>query len=72
MKSVILLILSAIIFSGCTHTRTVYVDREVEVMVPVYKKPPPVVCDFDKDYDPDVVIEMARCIFDMREACYGK
>ena len=62
------LILSVIIlFSGCAK-ETIYVDRPVEIKVPVKCVVPEVVCNTNQKTYTEVINEMYRCILEQREA----
>jgi len=72
--SVSLMLFVVILFNGCgkrPETKIVYVDRVVEKKVPVFKPVPKVTCNFDQTNDSDVVIELYRCLYDVKEVCYG-
>lgn len=65
----ILLIISGLfLFSGCAQKEIVYVDREVEVKVPVKCIAPKVECDFNKTTDTEVIQSLLICIKDLKKS----
>lgn len=65
----ILLIISGIfLFSGCSQKEIVYVDREVEVKVPVKCITPKVECNFYQVTDTEVIQSLLICIKDLRKS----
>lgn len=65
----ILLIISGLfLFSGCSQKEIVYVDREVEVKVPVKCIAPKVECDFNKTTDTEVIQSLLICIKDLKKS----
>lgn len=64
----ILLILFAIfLFNGCYEKQMVYVDRPVEIKVPVSCVIPETKCNFKKDTDTEVITSLLICIEDFRK-----
>ena len=65
----ILLIISGLfLFIGCSQKEIVYVDREVEVKVPVKCIAPKVECDFNKTTDTEVIQSLLICIKDLKKS----
>ena len=61
--------MTTLIFSGCTtHTRTVYIDKPVEVKIPVKCIVPDTNCSFNKKSDTAVISSMLECIIDLKHA----
>ena len=56
-----------LLFSGCSE-KIIYVDRPIEVKVPVQCKVPEVHCNFDKPTDTEVIIALRTCIQDLIES----
>lgn len=64
----LLLILSVLLlFSGCSTKEVVYVDRPVEVKVPVKCIVPETHCNFDKETDTEVLFSLRKCIEDLKK-----
>lgn len=64
----LLLILSVpLLFSGCVKKEVVYVDRPVEVKIPVKCIVPETHCNFDKETDTEVLFSLRKCIEDLRK-----
>lgn len=64
----LLLILSVLVlFSGCSTKEVVYVDRPVEVKVPVKCIVPETHCNFDKETDTEVLFSLRKCIEDLKK-----
>lgn len=64
----ILLIASVLLlFSGCTQKQIVYVDRPVEVKIPVKCIIPITHCDFNKETDTEVITSLRTCVEDFRK-----
>jgi len=61
-----LILLSMVIFSGCT--KTVYVDRPVYVDVPVKCNVPDTFCSEQGSLKEGTISELLRCIYDLRES----
>jgi hypothetical protein len=59
------LLISTLIFSGCT--KTVYVDRPVKVKIPVKCKVPSTDCTVGGS-DPEVVVGLGKCIIDLKQS----
>ena len=55
-----------LITSGCA--KNIYVDRPIEVKVPVKCEVPTVSCQYNKDTDTEVILELVRCIQELKEA----
>lgn len=72
MNAKILKLLSIVfvvlLFSACSNKELVYVDREVEVKVPVKCNAPKVSCDFNKSTDTEVITSLRTCIEDLRKS----
>lgn len=65
----ILLIISGLfLFSGCSQKEIVYVDREVEVKVPVRCITPKVECNFKQVTDTEVIQSLLVCIKDLKKS----
>ena len=62
------IIFVALLFSACSNKELVYVDRAVEVKVPVKCNVPKTHCDFNKATDTEVVTSLRTCIEDLRES----
>lgn len=63
-----LTVFALISLSGCTKTVEVpvYVDREVEVLVPqkcTLREPQ---CNFNEEYDTEVIGNMLKCLYDYK------
>lgn len=56
----------ALLFSACSNKELVYVDRPVEVKVPVKCNVPKTHCDFNKATDTEVVNTLRECIEELR------
>lgn len=63
----LLMIFAILLFSGCSE-KIIYVDRPIEVKVPVQCKVPEVHCNFDKTTDTEVIIALRTCIQDLIES----
>ncbi|MFY4767445.1 hypothetical protein ACOTV5_02305 [Aliarcobacter butzleri] len=64
----LLLILSVLLlFSGCSTKEVVYVDRPVEVKVPVKCIVPETHCNFNKETDTEVLFSLRKCIEDLKK-----
>ena len=61
------MIFAILLFSGCSE-KIIYVDRPIEVKVPVQCKVPEVHCNFDKATDTEVIIALRTCIQDLIES----
>jgi hypothetical protein len=66
MLKTFFLIFAILAFSGCT--KTVYVDRVKYVDIPVKCRVPSVECSTQGKNDVEIVSEMIRCIYDLKEA----
>jgi len=66
MLKIFFLIFVILAFSGCT--KTVYVDRVKYVNIPVKCDVPNVECSTQGKNDVEIVSEMIRCIYDLKEA----
>ena len=65
----ILLIISGLfLFSGCSQKETVYIDRPVEVKVPVKCIAPKVECNFNQATDTEVIQSLLICIKDLKKS----
>lgn len=64
---VLSLIFAILLFSGCSE-KIIYVDRPIEVKVPVQCKVPETHCDFNKTTDTEVIISLRTCIQDLLES----
>ncbi len=58
----------ALLFSACSNKELVYVDRPVEVKVPVKCNVPKTHCDFNKATDTEVITSLRTCIEDLRKS----
>ena len=57
----------ALLFSACSNKELVYVDRPVEVKVPVKCNIPETHCNFNKTTDTEVITSLRACIEDLRK-----
>lgn len=64
---VLSMIFAILLFSGCSE-KIIYVDRPIEVKVPVQCKVPEVHCNFNKKTDTEVIIALRTCIQDLIES----
>jgi len=62
-----LILFAILLFSGCCEKQMVYVDRPVEIKVPVSCVVPETKCDFKKDTDTEVITSLLMCIEDLRK-----
>ena len=62
-----LMIFVLMVISGCSDKEILYVDRPVEIKVPVSCVVPETKCDFKKDTDTEVITSMLMCIEDLRK-----
>jgi len=53
---------------GCSAKEIVYIDKPVEVQVPVKCKIPEVTCDFNKETDTEVIESLLQCITNLKRA----
>lgn len=56
-----------LLFSGCSE-KIIYVDRPIEVKIPVQCKVPETHCNFNKQTDTEVIIALRTCIQDLIES----
>ena len=63
-----LMIFVALLFSACSNKELVYVDREVEVKIPVKCNIPETHCDFNKSTDTEVITSLRTCIEDLKQS----
>lgn len=56
-----------LLFSGCAQKQIVYVDRPVEVKIPVKCIIPITHCDFNKETDTEVITSLRTCVEDFRK-----
>lgn len=61
------MIFVALLFSGCSE-KIIYVDRPIEVKIPVQCKVPETHCNFNKQTDTEVIIALRTCIQDLTES----
>lgn len=59
-----LMIFATLLFSGCSE-KIVYVDRPIEVKIPVQCKVPETHCNFNKQTDTEVIIALRTCVQDL-------
>lgn len=64
---VLSMIFIILLFSGCSE-KIIYVDRPIEVKVPVQCKVPKIHCNFNKQTDTEVIIALRTCIQDLIES----
>lgn len=63
-----LLIVSVLLlFNGCAE-KTIYIDRPIEVKVPIECEVPEVHCDFNKTTDTEVITSLRNCIVDLQHS----
>lgn len=62
------ILFAALLFSACSNKELVYVDRPVEVKVPVKCNIPETHCNFNKSTDTEVVTSLRTCIEDLRNS----
>ena len=62
------ILFAALLFSACSNKELVYVDRPVEVKVPVKCNIPETHCNFNKSTDTEVVTSLRTCIVDLRKS----
>ena len=67
ISKICLMILAILLFSGCVSEKLVYVDRPVEVKVPVKCVVPETHCDFNKPTYTEVIKSQRTCIEDLRK-----
>ena len=58
----------ALLFSACSNKELVYVDRPVEVKIPVRCTIPETHCNFNKATDTEVITSLRTCIEDLRQS----
>ena len=58
----------ALLFSACSNKELVYIDRPVEIKVPVKCNIPETHCDFNKSTDTEVITSLRTCIEDLRQS----
>lgn len=68
MLKMLLMLFVLLLFSGCSTKEVVYVDRPVEVKVPVKCIVPETHCNFDKGTDTEVITSLRTCIEDLKKA----
>lgn len=54
------------LITGCCEKEKVFVDRPVEVKVPVKCIVPDTNCSFDRNTSTEVIASMLECIIDMK------
>lgn len=64
---VLSMIFVILLFSGCSE-KIVYVDRPIEVKIPVQCKVPEIHCNFNKQTDTEVIISLRTCVQDLIES----
>lgn len=67
MLKILLILFAIFLFNGCCKKEIVYIDRPVEVKVPVSCVVPETKCDFKKDTDTEVITSLLMCIEDFRK-----
>ena len=66
---VFLTLLSITVFSGCTpQTKTVYVDRDIEVFIPQKCYVKKTFCSEEGSLREGTLAEFMRCVYELREA----
>ncbi len=69
MFQMFLILFVTLTLTSCSWcTKTIYVDREVEVKVPVKCIVPDTECNFDRNTSTEVVTSMLECIIEMKQA----
>jgi len=61
------MIFAILLFSGCSE-KIIYVDRPIEVKIPVQCQVSETHCSFNKQTDTEVVIALRTCIQDLIES----
>lgn len=63
----LLMIFAILLFSGCSE-KIVYVDRPIEVKVPIKCVIPDIHCNFNQSTDTEVLIKLRTCIEDLKQS----
>ena len=63
-----LMVSVALITTACCDPKIEYVDRPVEVKIPVKCRVPDTYCDFNRTTDTEVMASMLECIIELRKA----